>query len=115
MNIIVLPSIIVPLSACALQQLDYGKENPHELAILNLTRNQVNELFSCGFFDRVNLILDINIDDFEDEEITDMRKLVIFRNFLRDYIKDNPQKIYHDLYDLILVAIEKETGIFFFF
>ncbi len=115
MNVIILPSIVVPLSKISLQQLDYDKADPNDLIILNLARSQINNLFSNDFFQRVNLILDINIDDFEDEEITDMRKLVILRNFLRDYIKDNPQKIYQDLYNLVSVAIEKETGVFFFF
>ncbi len=107
--------ITVPINEEALNKLMYDKADSNELSELLLSQQEVNELFISGFFDRLNLILDINIDDFEDEEITDMRKLIIFKNFLQDHIKNDPQKIYQDLYRLVSIAIEKETGIFFFF
>lgn len=107
--------ITVPLDDAAAKKLIYDEAESYELIELIFVQNELDELFSIGFFNRLNKILDINIDDFEDEAITDMRKLIIFRNFLKDWIKEHPDDVYQQLLKLVSVAIEKETGIFFFF
>ncbi|WP_455027777.1 hypothetical protein [Neisseria elongata] len=111
--------IIVPLSAEAMKKLDYDQADDDELYIVKLSDQEVNLLFEKNFFNRINEIIDTYIDDYEYEEIIDLRKLVILKNFLQDTSNqewaDIPPKIYQNILFLIKLAIAKQTGLFFFF
>lgn len=112
--------IIVPLSAEAMKKLDYDQaDDDDELYIVKLSDQEVNLLFEKNFFNRINEIIDTYIDDYEYEEIIDLRKLVILKNFLQDTSNqewaDIPPKIYQNILFLIKLAIAKQTGLFFFF
>ena len=111
--------IIVPLSAEAMKKLDYDQADDDELYIVKLSEQEVNLLFEKNFFNRINEIIDTYIDDYEYEEIIDLRKLVILKNFLQDTSNqewaDIPPKIYQNILFLIKLAIAKQTGLFFFF
>jgi len=111
--------IIVPLSAEAMKKLDYDQTDDDELYIVKLSDQEVNLLFEKNFFNRINEIIDTYIDDYEYEEIIDLRKLVILKNFLQDTSNqewaDIPPKIYQNILFLIKLAIAKQTGLFFFF
>ena len=111
--------IIVPLSAEAMKKLDYDQADDDELYIVKLSEQEVDLLFEKKFFNRINEIIDTYIDDYEDEEIIDLRKLVILKNFLQDTSNqewaDIPPKIYQNILFLTKLAIAKQTGLFFFF
>ena len=111
--------IIVPLSAEAMKKLDYDQADDDELYIVKLSDQEVNLLFEKNFFNRINEIIDTYLDDYEYEEIIDLRKLVILKNFLQDTSNqewaDIPPKIYQNILFLIKLAIAKQTGLFFFF
>ncbi|MFC2306780.1 hypothetical protein [Neisseria elongata] len=111
--------IIVPLSAEAMKKLDYDQADDDELYIVKLSEQEVNLLFEKNFFNRINEIIDTYIDDYEYEEIIDLRKLVILKNFLQDTSNqewaDIPPKIYQNILFLTKLAIAKQTGLFFFF
>ena len=111
--------IIVPLSAEAMKKLDYDQADDDELYIVKLSEQEVNLLFEKNFFNRINEIIDTYIDDYEDEEIIDLRKLVILKIFLQDTSNqewaDIPPKIYQNILFLTKLAIAKQTGLFFFF
>ena len=111
--------IIVPLSAEAMKKLDYDQTDDDELYIVKLSDQEVNLLFEKNFFNRINEIIDTYIDDYEYEEIIDLRKLVILKNFLQDTSNqewaDIPPKIYQNILFLTKLAIAKQTGLFFFF
>mgnify|MGYP001008123010 FL=1 len=111
--------IIVPLSAEAMKKLDYDQADDDELYIVKLSEQEVDLLFEKNFFNRINEIIDTYIDDYEDEEIIDLRKLVILKNFLQDTSNqewaDIPPKIYQNILFLTKLAIAKQTGLFFFF
>ena len=111
--------IIVPLSAEAMKKLDYDQADDDELYIVKLSDQEVNLLFEKNFFNKINEIIDTYIDDYEYEEIIDLRKLVILKNFLQDTSNqewaDIPPKIYQNILFLIKLAIAKQTGLFFFF
>ncbi|WP_165091243.1 hypothetical protein [Neisseria yangbaofengii] len=112
----VIPCIVVPLNSLAFHALNYNEANPSDLIAINLTRNQVHELFNKNFFQQINSLLDIDIDDFEDEEIIDIEKLIIFKEFISNWIDEHSKdNIYEKILDLVSIAIEKETGVFFFF
>ena len=76
-------------------------------------------LFEKNFFDKINEIIDTYIDDYEDEKIIDLRKLIILKNFLQDNshqaLIDIPPRIYQNILFLTQLAISKQTGLFFFF
>ena len=65
-----------------------------------------------GLFAKLNSQLDILIDDYEWEEVTDYRKLLKMKEIIKanntDYLTE---KILH----LVELAIEYKTGIFFCF
>ena len=111
--------IIVPLSAEAMKKLDYDQADDDELYIVKLSEQEVNLLFEKNFFNRINEVIDTYIDDYEYEEIIDLRKLVILKNFLQDTSNqewaDIPPKIYQNILFLTKLAIAKQTGLFFFF
>ena len=111
--------IIVPLSAEAMKKLDYDQADDDELYIVKLSEQEVDLLFEKNFFNRINEIIDTYIDDYENEEIIDLRKLVILKNFLQDTSNqewaDIPPKIYQNILFLTKLAIAKQTGLFFFF
>ena len=110
--------IIVPLSAEAMKKLDYDQADDDELYIVKLSEQEVDLLFEKNFFNRINEIIDTYIDDYEYEEIIDLRKLVILKNFLQDTSNqewaDIPPKIYQNILFLTKLAIAKQTGLFFF-
>ena len=76
--------IIVPLSAEAMKKLDHDQADDNELYVFKLSEQEVNLLFEKNFFDEINEIIDTYIDDYEDEKIIDLRKLIILKNFLQD-------------------------------
>ena len=111
--------IIVPLSAEAMKKLDYDQADDNELYVFKLSEQEVNLLFEKNFFDKINEIIDTYIDDYEDEKIIDLRKLIILKNFLQDnlhqVLTDIPLRIYQNILFLTQLAISKQTGLFFFF
>ena len=111
--------IIVPLSAEAMKKLDYDQANDNELYVFKLSEQEVNLLFEKNFFDEINEIIDTYIDDYEDEKIIDLRKLIFLKNFLQDNshqaLADIPLRIYQNILFLTQLAISKQTGLFFFF
>ena len=102
-----------------MKKLDYDQADDNELYVFKLSEQEVNLLFEKNFFNRINEIIDTYIDDYEYEEIIDLRKLVILKNFLQDTSNqewaDIPPKIYQNILFLTKLAIAKQTGLFFFF
>lgn len=76
--------IIVPLSAEAMKKLDYDQADDDELYIVKLSEQEVDLLFEKNFFNEINKTIDTYIDDYEDEKIIDLRKLIILKNLLQD-------------------------------
>jgi identified by metaGeneAnnotator len=111
--------IIVPLSAEAMKKLDYDQADDDELYIVKLSEQEVDLLFEKNFFNEINKTIDTYIDDYEDEKIIDLRKLIILKNLLQDNLDkewaDIPPKIYQNILFLTKLAIAKQTGLFFFF
>ena len=75
--------IVVPLSVEAMKKLDYDQADDNELYVFKLSKQEVNLLFEKNFFDKINEIIDTYIDDYEDEKIIDLRKLIILKNFYK--------------------------------
>ncbi|MFD1246097.1 hypothetical protein ACFQ3H_13175 [Paralysiella testudinis] len=109
--------MIVPLSKDGLEKLNFNCYTSEDVYQLTLTDIEIDTLFAIGFFQHINQALNIYIDDFEDTEIIDYRKLLIMKNIVGDYLRkhDEFHHIYQSIYKLICLALEKETGLFFFF
>lgn len=105
--------ISVPLSNSAMDRLYYDKTEDGDLLELFLTDNDFDILISTGFIQEVNSSLSINIDEYEDEEITEQSMLGKIESITQKY--ESSSILFSKMHQLILVAIEKNTGIFFFF
>ena len=102
-----------------MKKLDYDQADDDELYIVKLSEQEVDLLFEKNFFNEINKTIDTYIDDYEYEEIIDLRKLIILKNLLQDNLDkewaDIPPKIYQNILFLTKLAIAKQTGLFFFF
>ena len=80
---------------------------------LELDDDVYREIWSTNFFDVVNRELDKNIDDYEDENICDNNRLNRLLNIISRYI--HIHTFFRELYRLVKLALNSNTGIFFFF
>lgn len=64
--------IIVPKNKEAEIALDYDTATSEQLIELNLTTEEFDRLWDDGIFSLINKISNCNIDDYEDEHITDL-------------------------------------------
>jgi hypothetical protein len=75
--------IVTPKDKAAAEFLNYDNATAIDLIELVLTEGQFNALNYYSIFSSLNEILGSNIDDFEDELITDDRQLEIGLSYLR--------------------------------
>ncbi|UYQ91269.1 hypothetical protein MKQ68_14345 [Chitinophaga horti] len=107
-------AIVVPKTKEAEQSLDYDKVMPEQLLEVVLDEDEFDNLLAIGFFERINSIAGSNIDDYEDENITDEEKL---KEILRSEIFSHSavtNKL-SQLRNLFEEAIKRKTGIYFYF
>lgn len=110
--------ITVPKDREAMMALDYNLASSEQLFEIVLHEDQFNLLWSSGIFQSINEIASVNIDYSEDESITDLSllKKILSSDFLyRDYSNEELTGLVSQLKNLILKAIDCETGIFFYF
>lgn len=69
-----------------------------------------------GLFDEINEIADVHIDDFEEEEIIEQQSLQKILEFLVNFrVPIDLQHVKSELMNLFKDAINRDTGVFFFF
>ena len=105
--------ISVPLTREAMHRLNYTQCIPGDLEELELDDDVYREIWSTNFFDVINRELDKNIDDYEDESICDNNQLNMLLNIISRYI--HIHTFFRELYLLVKLALNSNTGIFFFF
>lgn len=111
-------TICVPINLLSQSRLDFDECKPGDLIELNLSNDMYNKLLDLGFFNRINLLTDSNIDDFEDEHISDIAKI---KNVLESSLFDRDQyetelyRIVCQIEQLFVEALNRGTGVFFFF
>ncbi|WP_433899483.1 hypothetical protein [Pseudomonas sp. PSE1(2024)] len=108
-------TISVPLNALAMQRLDMDEAQPSDLAELILTNNQYADLSNSGAFEKINKTLGTLIDEYEDESIKGRKNLATTLAFFSDAFNSSHLEVFNDIVKLNKIAIEKETGIFFYF
>lgn len=105
--------ITVPLTREAMHRLNYNQCISGDLEELELDDEVYREIWSTNFFDIINKELDTNIDDYEDESICGNNRLNRLLNIISSYI--HIHIFFHELYRLVKLALNSNTGIFFFF
>ena len=105
--------ISVPLTREAMHRLNYNQCIPGDLEELEWDDDVYREIWSTNFFDVINRELDKNIDDYEDESICDNNQLNMLLNIISRYI--HIHTFFRELYRLVKLALNSNTGIFFFF
>ncbi len=110
------PSIVVPSNRMNIERLYRGDLNDLEFEYFSFSRNKLYQIFSTGFFDYLNERYGLFISDYEYEDIVDKENL---RTILTEDIKKfrtlKSLDFWNNFERCVINAIEKETGLFFFF
>ncbi|HEM7132967.1 TPA: hypothetical protein U2I51_002439 [Providencia rettgeri] len=107
--------ITVPLSKEAMYRLDYNESVDGDLLELDLNDNQLYLLNKVNLFELINSNLGLNIDDYEDESLQDMSKLENLRDILNNVSNKDNESIINSILLLVNTALDKKTGVFFYF
>ncbi|MFP7655377.1 hypothetical protein [Chryseobacterium proteolyticum] len=65
-------TIIVPKNKEAENALDYDTATKEQIVELNLSEQEFEKLWNEGVFSLINKVSECNIDDYEDEHVTDL-------------------------------------------
>ncbi|ULT24968.1 hypothetical protein KUH03_39865 [Sphingobacterium sp. E70] len=109
--------IVTPKDKATVELLDYNKAADDDLIEFVLTEEQFNVLNCHNVFSGLNEILGCDIDDFEDESITDGTQLEMGLNYLNAIIvnDEGARKLLEKLIYLFQEAISRKTGVYFYF
>lgn len=102
--------ITVPKNKEAEIALDYNLASPEQIVELNLTNIQLEKLWNDGIFHLIIKVSNSNIDDFEDEHITNLNDIY---NTLSE-LKKNPN-CSGDIIEMFELALSYKTSIHFYF
>lgn len=106
-------TIAVPKNQDAEIALNYDRATPEQLIEMTLDETMFKELWESGFFERINNIAGVNIDNYEDEHITELEKLgkVLASDIFTANVIDSIRQIR----SLFEEAVTRKTGIYFYF
>ena len=110
--------IAVPKDEDAMKALDFDQATDGQLSELFLNDEDFKKLWTIGLFDSINELTGTLIDEYEDDNITDMSKLkLVLESSLLDEAKYSSELslIISRIKDLFKEAQERGTGIFFYF
>jgi hypothetical protein len=107
--------ISVPTSLEAMQRLDFDECIDGDLLELTISDEQFNCLLGTGLISELNNSIGVNIDEFEDEKITDINKLTIAKTIAEKACATKSDQISQLVLSQIDKAIALKTGVFFFF
>ncbi|PUB24724.1 hypothetical protein C8J95_1202 [Elizabethkingia sp. YR214] len=103
-------TIVVPKNKEAEISLDYDTATPDQIIELILSNDEFDKLWSKGIFSLINRISQSNIDDFEDEHITDLNLIHSSFQELKKISNDIPEVV--KMFELALMF---KTSIHFYF
>ena len=110
--------IIVPKDKNAEKALDYDNATESQLITFELNERDFLNLFNSKVFNDINSINFVAISDFEDESITNKKSMSdtieFFQSRLFSYDNNLRQHILK-IVSLFEEAIERETGVYFYF
>lgn len=109
-------NICVPISREAEERLDFNSCVEGDLIELDLETGDFDVIWNSGFFSELNSSLNLVIDDYEDEKIPFDKiddAIAIFDHFSGN--KALGFKGFYRIGELMKIAKEKKTGLFFYF
>ncbi|MDF2188607.1 hypothetical protein [Paraflavitalea sp. CAU 1676] len=110
--------ISVPKDQTALAALDYDQATKDQLFEVTIEDDLFGALWRKGIWGDINLIVNVNIDAYEDEQITDLEDIqeILRRGvFDRSYSDEALNLKIKEIKVLFQRAIDCKTGVFFFF
>lgn len=110
--------ITVPKDAEAVVALDYNEASDDQLIEIILDDREFYAIWKSGFFSSLNYMAKVNIDDSEDDGITDVEVLKeVVNSSLFDVELGDPKlnRLLEEMRVLFQEAIARGTGVFFFF
>jgi hypothetical protein len=110
--------ICVPKDTEALHRLDYNHNISGDLLEVNLDDKDFEKLWQSDFFTSINVLTNSIIDIFEDEHIVEAEKLKNVINsdlFENGKYHENIFKIVGEIEELFKEALQRKTGIHFYF
>ncbi|PWG77870.1 hypothetical protein [Pararcticibacter amylolyticus] len=109
--------ICVPKHDQALNRLEFDENIEGDLIEISITEQVHSKLENIGFFDSINRLAGSNIDNFEDESITDKKILqkLMDSDVLDEKRYDTLGLEVKKIKNLFEEALKYQTGIFFYF
>lgn len=111
-------TICVPKDSLAQTRLDFDEAKPDELMELKIDDSIFKKLWDVGFFNSINKLTHSNIDNFEDECISERDQLMKVLNsnlFDKKLYAQELHQVIDGINDLFTKAITYRTGIYFYF
>lgn len=108
---------MVPKTAHAEKLLDFDEALTEDLYELYLSDIEFGLLWKNGFFKLINETVDVNIDDYEDTNIKGIETLskVIEVIQLEQSWDDDCDYLVKKILKLFAEAIQRDTGVYFYF
>lgn len=110
--------IVVPKDKYSEELLNYDQAADNQLNILKLQEPFFHILWEKGIFSNINEICNVNIDDFEDERITNIDNIRSTIKYLENkkasFNKDDQMNI-ELIIDIFKLALSKNVGVYFYF
>lgn len=110
--------ITVPNDAAAMVALDYNEASDDQLIQMRLEDRPFYAIWESGFFDSLNNMAKVNIDNYEDDGIVDvevLKEVVGSGLFEMELVDRGLNKLLQEMKGLFQEAIVRGTGVFFFF
>lgn len=110
--------ITVPKDHEAEMALDLDVAKSEQLIEIVLDDIEFKTLKESGFFKSINSIAGSNIDDYESESIIgseELNKVAISSIFTNKLFDENLSKKVNEIRNVFFEAINRETGVYFFF
>ncbi|EFK3892276.1 hypothetical protein K6716_00105 [Escherichia marmotae] len=108
--------ISVPLTQQAMERLDYDCCKPGDLFEVVLNATDERALAETDIITLLNASLNICIDDFEDEHVTDIHKIKHMVALIEQTLISHPENSFLTiLLSQTRLALAVSTGVFFYF
>ena len=110
--------ITVPKDQEAEKALDIDTATPDQLIEIKLGEKTFQDLWQQGIFTLINNVASSNIDDFEDERITDedaIKNVIAVLKTKEESVDGELKSVISEIIDLFTEALNRKTGIYFYF